>query len=207
MPKKPDRGDTSQPKPKKSMFDAILNPDDPESQVTPPEEKWQDPGEVAASIISQSETAREWRLATKAKPRRITSDTVDVLTRLDAAIAAATKHLKKMPGAKHRDVFASVDTVLWHPDRNHQSERFFLQFHDGEIQVCYGSMDYASDEVEETFTSLDKFDANTRIKLCKHIPDLIAAAKAAEEKVREEAEDAIASIEQAIAMSLEVGDE
>lgn len=214
MPEKPDRDDTSPRKKKSTLFDA---PTAEEMSTLPNGEHQPDPGdairdaqaagELASFVVSDPDPVSVWNAGRIAKPRRITSDTVDVLTRLDAAIAAATKHLKKMPGARKEGVEVDVANVLVHEEYPCYSDEYVLTFYNDTIQVRNEFMPHPETDAEVTRKPLDKYDTDTRIQLCKYIPDLITAAKAAEEKVREEAEDAIASIEQAIAMSLEVGDE
>ncbi|WP_372716067.1 hypothetical protein [Novipirellula sp.] len=141
------------------------------------------------------------------KGRRVSSDTISVLTRLDESIAAATKHLKKLPGAREPETMVSVDCILQNEECPIYCDTYYLTFHENEIQVCNEYSQNPEAEYKYIYKTLDKYDANTRVKLCAYIPDLIAAAKAAEEKVREAAEDVIASIEQAIAESMEVENE
>lgn len=208
MPKKPDRGDTSQPKPRKSFFDQIseVREESPPSSKRKPDTTGKSQmSDLARHVLARHEHVTAVRAANP--PRRIASDTIDVLTRLDAAIAAATKHLKKMPGARKEGVEVDVANVLFHDEFPCFSDEYVLTLHNDAIQVRNEFMSHPEATTEVTHKPLDKYDTDTRIQLCKYIPDLITAAKAAEEKVREEAEDAIASIEQAIAMSLEVGDE
>lgn len=163
-----------------------------------------DSGNIPDQPVPQKGLNRRRRPSSKPKGRTVSADTVDALKKMDESIEKATRHLKKMPGSREPDARASLNKVLWHPDYCDELESFDLCFHDETIKVCCTTEDPLHDHIRQSYHELDSYDVSMRLKLCAFVPDLIMAAKSSELKIKQAAEDVIASIEQAIAQTTEV---
>ena len=138
-------------------------------------------------------------------PKTAVSESVrETLTRLHVQIEAAQKLLQKMPGARTQSAVVSLSDV--YPDGQEYGEFASLEFWDEGLRVVfYGFDPNTNDHGVTSVKRLEDMPTVKRIEIAKHIPELIRLAKAAEGEVKKLADDVAASIEQAIAESMEIG--
>lgn len=152
-------------------------------------------GPLSARVRTESKDSK------KPKKSPVSADTIEALQQMDAAIEAATKVLKKLPGSTEPDVYVAVN-FLRHPDYEDTRTRYQL-IHTGEsIRVV--RIEIESDQMGEEYEretnrkSLSEYQIADRIQLTQKIPVLIDKAKNSELKVKTAADSAVADIYKAI---------
>lgn len=154
------------------------------------------PGFGLASNISENPPSSPRPL------RRISQDTAESLELLSAQIAAAEKHLQKMPASSEPTVVIELSDVLGvEPDAYHGIE-YYLEFNDGTLSVVTGQHCGGEFNVQKRNRIAD-YPTTTRIAIANRIPDLIRRAKEAETGIKASSDAAVAAIQKAIDESME----
>ena len=138
-------------------------------------------------------------------PKRpaVSDKAIEAFKGLQEQIEAAEKLLRKLPGARTSEAKVSLNEIFPSEHPEDWGSSLELIGDPGEIRVCSYFFNSSNGEEECSTKRLVDYSTVTRIEIAKKIPDLIQLARAAEGKVVEAANEAAASIEQAISEHLE----
>ncbi len=138
-------------------------------------------------------------------PKRpaVSDKAIEAFKGLQEQIESAEKLLRKLPGARTSEAKVWLSELFPTDHSGDMGTSLELVGDPGELRVCNYFMNSSNGEEECTSKRLVDYSTVTRIEIAKKIPDLIQLARAAEGKVVEAANEAAASIEQAISEHLE----
>jgi hypothetical protein len=139
------------------------------------------------------------------QPKRpaVSDKAIEAFKGLQEQIEASEKLLRKLPGARTSEAKVWLTELFPVDHSSDMGTSLELVGDPGELRICNYFFNSSNGEEECSSKRLVDYSTVTRIAIARKIPDLIQLARAAEGTVVASANEAAASIEQAISEHLE----